>query len=297
MAKSIVGKGSWFGGPNDGMDSGKTAAGFTTARPGVAIRPGGHYESGRPYLKGYWKITAPNGRSAILQQTDIGPNQSTGRRVDVTYSALGKFGYNEKNFPTDGRFRATYLGKKKPVAGAPVDAKTGGTKAPSTVTTGQDIRPLVDWIKNRKKGASVVDLANAMSAARGTTTAVPTTQGTAPKAPKSKKSSGSPNKIYELFYDPQGGWKMGSKLAQPIGGHGGHVHVAADGRRIKWIGKQAQKMGLRVGENKSFSGSTPTGGHATNSYHYKNEAIDVSGDSQKMADFTRWVRRNYNLPK
>jgi hypothetical protein len=185
--------------------------------------------------------------------------------------------------------------------GAPVDSVTGGTKAPSTVTTGQDIRPLVDWIKNRHKGATVVDLANAVSAAKGTTTTVPTTQGVDAKAakaaaPRSRKSSGSPGKVYELFYDPQGGWKMGTKIA-PIGGHSDHVHVAADERRVKWIGKQAQKMGLRVGEHRAFSGSTPTGGHAPNSYHYKNEAIDVSGDSQKMADFTRWVRRNYNLPK
>jgi hypothetical protein len=66
---------------------------------------------------------------------------------------------------------------------------------------------------------------------------------------------------------------------------------------VTYIGKQARKMGLNVGEHKAFSGSTPTGGHATNSYHYKDEAIDVSGSSDKMAAFARWVRRTYNLGK
>ena len=184
--------------------------------------------------------------------------------------------------------------------GAPVDATTGGTKAPSTVTTGQDIRPLVDWVKNRNKGATVIDLANALSAAKGTTVA--TTRGVAPKAPSAPKapkakSSGNPKGVYEMFYDPQGAWKFGSRLAQTIGGHSDHVHVAADSRRVVYIGRKARSMGLSVGEHKAFSGSTPTGGHAPNSYHYKNEAIDVSGDSQKMADFARWVRRTYNLQK
>lgn len=150
MATYVVGRGSWFGGPNDGMDSGKTAAGFTTARPGVAIRPGGTYESGRKYLKGYWKITAPNGRSAILQQTDIGPNQSTGRRVDVTYSAIGKFGYNERNFPTDGRFTATYLGKKKPSGKSKGKVKSvnGGAVAPASAAQTQSA--LLSLIANRQ---------------------------------------------------------------------------------------------------------------------------------------------------
>lgn len=114
------------------------------------------------------------------------------------------------------------------------------------------------------------------------------------KKARKAKSSGTPNSIYELFYDPQGGWKMGSRIPA-IGGHGSHVHVAADRRRVTYIGRQAQKMGLRVGEHKAFSGSTPTGGHATNSYHYKDEAIDVSGSADKMAAFARWIRRNYNL--
>lgn len=114
----VRGKGSWFGGPRDGMDRGQTALGVTTATPGCAIRPGADWHSGQPFLGGYWRITAPNGEVAVLQQTDLGPNQTTGRRIDITYSALDRFGYTESTFPTDGQFRAYYLGPRSTTSGA-----------------------------------------------------------------------------------------------------------------------------------------------------------------------------------
>ena len=116
------------------------------------------------------------------------------------------------------------------------------------------------------------------------------------KAAPRKKSNASPKSIYEMFYDPQGGWKFGGRIPA-IGDHSDHVHVAADRKRVIYIGRQAQKMGLRVSEQSAFSGSRPTGGHAPNSYHYKDEAIDVSGSPARMAAFARWIRRNYNLGK
>ena len=150
---------------------------------------------------------------------------------------------------------------------------------------------LLTYIENRQRPDALSTLA--ASAQVPAATSVPVTKVKKAKA----KSSGTPNSIYELFYDPQGGWKMGAKLPRSIGGHGSHVHVAADKRRVTYIGKKAQSMGLNVGENKAFSGSTPTGGHAPNSYHYKNEAIDVSGSPARMAAFAKWIRRNYNLGK
>lgn len=51
-------------------------------------------------------------------------------------------------------------------------------------------------------------------------------------------------------------------------------------------GKIAQQMGLRVGEQSAFGGK-PSGGHAPNSWHYKDRAIDVSGDPKKMLAFNR----------
>jgi len=145
---------------------------------------------------------------------------------------------------------------------------------------------LLTYIESRQRPDALSTLAASAQAPAATSAPVA-------KARKAK-SSASPKSIYELFYDPQGGWKFGGRIAS-IGGHSDHVHVAADRRRVTYIGKKAQSMGLNVGENKAFGGSTPTGGHAPNSYHYKNEAIDVSGSPARMAAFAKWIRRNYNL--
>lgn len=108
-AKTLRGKVSWFGGPNDSTDSGKTALGLSTATPGIAV-----YDNST--LGGYWKVTTENGRTQVIRQTDIGPAPWTGRVVDITYSALSHFGYNEGNFPTDSFVTAVYLGKDKEAA-------------------------------------------------------------------------------------------------------------------------------------------------------------------------------------
>jgi hypothetical protein len=153
---------------------------------------------------------------------------------------------------------------------------------------------LLTYIENRQRPDALSTLA---ASAQATVAPAATGGVKAPKVTKVKKakSPGTPSSIYELFYDPQGAFKFGAKLPRPIGGHGNHVHVAADRKRVVYIGRKARSMGLSVGENKAFSGSTPTGGHATNSYHYKDEAIDVSGSTAQMAAFARWVRRTYNL--
>ena len=200
------------------------------------------------------------------------------------------------------RYYRSGLGASVP--GAPVDKTTGGTRAPASMdANAANLQALYQYARNKKKGAKLADLAktvsdnNASAASVAASTPVTPVAGPkATKASKSPKSSASAGSIYELFHDPQGGWKFGKRIA-PIGGHGGHVHVAADERRVKWVGKQAQRMGLRVAEHRAFSGSTPKGGHAPNSYHYKNQAIDVSGSAKQMAAFTRFVRRNYNLQK
>lgn len=118
-AERVTGRVSWFGGPRDSMDSGRTALGVTTATPGVAIRPGATWQSGRATLGGWWRVTdTRTGRSAVLQQTDLGPNESTGRAIDVTFSALSAFGYSEQTFPTDAVWEAIYLGKQRPSSSA-----------------------------------------------------------------------------------------------------------------------------------------------------------------------------------
>ena len=151
---------------------------------------------------------------------------------------------------------------------------------------------LLTYIENRQRP----DALSTLAASAQATVAPAATGGVKAPATKVKKakSSASPKSVYELFYDPQGGWKFGGRIAA-IGGHSDHVHVAADRKRVVYIGRKARSMGLSVGEHKAFSGSTPTGGHAPNSYHYKDEAIDVSGSTAQMAAFARWIRRTYNL--
>jgi soluble lytic murein transglycosylase-like protein len=63
---------------------------------------------------------------------------------------------------------------------------------------------------------------------------------------------------------------------------------------IEKIGKIAQnRFGLTVGENAAFTGVTPTGGHADGSFHYSNAAIDVTGDSNQLMAFNKFVARKY----
>lgn len=76
MAKRVKvnGRVSWFGGPNDGMDSGRTAGGQTTAVPGVAIRPGGNsrIDSARSFAKSKDKKKGPKLRIRKPKESGMG---------------------------------------------------------------------------------------------------------------------------------------------------------------------------------------------------------------------------------
>lgn len=135
--KQLRGKISYFGGPNDGSTKGaggvekSTASGAPTSVPGIAV-----YDQST--LKGYWKVTTPNGRTQIIQQTDIGPAPWTGRLIDFTYSALHLFGYTEGNFPTNGVATAVYLGKDKQAA---VEKGGNAVEAAQAITSGGEVAP------------------------------------------------------------------------------------------------------------------------------------------------------------
>ena len=51
--------------------------------PGIAIY-------NRATLGGYWKVTAANGKTAILKQTDLGPAPFTGRQRRRQLQGRGK---------------------------------------------------------------------------------------------------------------------------------------------------------------------------------------------------------------
>ncbi len=95
----------------------------------------------------------------------------------------------------------------------------------------------------------------------------------------------------ELFYDPLGAFKNGSRIA-PIGGHSDHVHAAfTQAQQMRRAIALAQRLGLRVSENPAVDKVDPV--HTKNSYHYRSlgprlgQAIDVSGNPAKMSAFYR----------
>ena len=103
-----------------------------------------------------------------------------------------------------------------------------------------------------------------------------------------REAGGHYGQIFEAFHDPAGVYYDSGQLVKgAIGGHGGHVHVAASPRYVDWLGRQAQKMGLHVGENETFDPVDPV--HTDGSFHYKNRAIDVSGDPAAMRRFYKFV--------
>lgn len=107
VGQKVTGRVSTFGPPTE--PRGTTASGVTSQSRGVAIRPGASFQSGRPFLGGFWRVQI-GGHTATLKQIDIGPNQSTGRRIDVTGAGARFMGLNPAKFPTDHRGTATFLG-------------------------------------------------------------------------------------------------------------------------------------------------------------------------------------------
>lgn len=182
--------------------------------------------------------------------------------------------------------------------GAPKsDKETGGVKAPAASNGAEVATTLLNYAKMKRQGrASVSDLASALVSSENAVDTTPSAD--APKQPKQEvktgvgSGGGKGSGIKELFYDPQGAWKGTTRIPK-IGGHTDHVHVAAGEKTVVRLGRVAQKMGLRVGENPAFDKVDPV--HTPTSWHYKNRAIDVSGSPQKMAAFTRYVRRKYGL--
>lgn len=102
--------------------------------------------------------------------------------------------------------------------------------------------------------------------------------------------------LLELFWQGKNGIDVKRNQVQPQGfvsGHQDHVHVAAGPKTVVELGKLAQQMGLHVGENPHFGGVAPV--HSPHSYHYRGEAIDVSGDPRKMNAYARRVEQLYGV--
>ena len=98
------GKGSWFSQHrgkyvwhDSGDKPGSNALGVPDEEQGIAL-------PSRRTLGKWFDVTAPNGVTLRLQQTDLGPGRRTGRAIDIAAPAAEKFGYSPHDFPTNGVF-------------------------------------------------------------------------------------------------------------------------------------------------------------------------------------------------
>jgi hypothetical protein len=99
------GRGSWyaqFNGKYNWVDTGDKP---DSAALGVPDSAQGCAFYNRSTLGDWFVVTAPNGMSLRMPQTDIGPHPRTGRKIDISAHMAEAFGYTPRNFPTDGVFR------------------------------------------------------------------------------------------------------------------------------------------------------------------------------------------------
>jgi hypothetical protein len=274
----VKGRVSTFGPPNEA--AAQTATGVSDSEPGVAIRPGATYQSGEPYKGRLWQISI-KGHVGNLKQIDIGPNQSTGRRIDVTGAGAAQLGIDPRQFPTDAIGTATllsgssasgaaeklaletYLGRSRTRAGLLSDALQQGIDAGKAGLTGEEIAAA-----NRgRRGAVGSPLTAAIAEAVGAVTKTVTIASAKAKAKGKKTSAGGPSHL------ALGGTEKGGTFA------GVRVGVANMAREV-------------LKANPGLSVTSTTGGtHATNSLHYQGRAVDVAGSNMNTA--ADWLKANY----
>jgi Transglycosylase SLT domain len=127
-------------------------------------------------------------------------------------------------------------------------------------------------------------------------TVTSTTPGAAPATAGTGATGHGGSKLLELFWQGPGGIdiKDGKKVPQGfVSGHRDHVHVAAGPKTVVALGELAQKMGLHVGENPNFGGVNPV--HVANSFHYRDQAIDVSGTPAQMRAYAHRVASMHGI--
>jgi hypothetical protein len=98
------GRGSWYSQyrgrhswVDQGDEPGSNALGVPDDRQGIALKS-------RATLGEWFEVTAPNGKTLLLQHTDIGPGDITLRDIDISARAAEAFGYSPGDFPTDKIF-------------------------------------------------------------------------------------------------------------------------------------------------------------------------------------------------
>lgn len=111
--------------------------------------------------------------------------------------------------------------------------------------------------------------------------------------PQHRGGGGAPvgsGSLFELFWPGN----------DPVGGHSGHLHVAA--QRIVPLLKNIQGMGFDVGEHPKFGGVDPV--HTQGSHHYRRQAGDINwnapssgrasrfkNEAQALNWLARWIQK------
>jgi hypothetical protein len=178
--------------------------------------------------------------------------------------------------------------------GAVVEAPQTTTTTPGVDNSGVRAQLITNFLG--RSNQNPVDFAMGIRAAQD----VPATSVTSPSPAAPAAGSGATghggSKLLELFWQGPGGIdvKNGKKVPQGfVSGHRDHVHVAAGPKTVIALGELAQRMGLHVAENDHFGGVNPV--HVANSYHYRGEAIDVSGTPAQMRAYARRVAAMHGI--
>jgi hypothetical protein len=104
----------------------------------------------------------------------------------------------------------------------------------------------------------------------------PTARRPAQQLPADTPPQAPRGALAEAFYDPLGSWDNG-RFGGPIGHHSDHVHLSITNPRTMLAAiRQAQSMGLHVGENPYLD---HVGVHAHGSFHYQNFPGKYGGKS------------------
>jgi hypothetical protein len=279
---TVAGKVSTFGPP--GEKAGRTASGVSSSAPGVAIRPGATYQSGQPYLRRFWQITIA-GHTATLQQTDIGPHQKTGRRIDVTGAGAKQMRLDPSHFPTGSVGMAQLLSGRGAGGVQPVPAGKEG-KVP--ILVGREKRQglvpdaVQKGIELVQGGSSARQAARAVAGARGAvlpdlTTAITESVGELTqtvKAPGVTKGQGKAGKA---------GGPSSAALGQKEG-KGAFAGVYSG------VAKIARDVMHRFGLHVT---STTSGNHVKGSYHYQGRAVDLADGKPAMDRAANYLNANY----
>ncbi len=157
-------RGSWYSqypGWVDNQDRpGSNALGVPDEQQGIALPT-------RHTLGQWFDVTAPNGQTLRLQQTDIGPHPRTGRGIDISAAAGNQFGYTPDTFPTDAAFSYAPTGDQGGGAQMPANAQLTQGATPPGIPSPVPQQGIFDRVMNNPLVLMGLGLASGKTATEG----------------------------------------------------------------------------------------------------------------------------------